>query len=63
MKQGEIENDKANDEIAFVKKIANIGLSIMSLEQMPVNINGFEISNVYGDLTDVVEQFKGYYKQ
>ena len=55
MKQGEIENDKANDEIAFVKKIANIGLSIMSLEQMPVNINGFEISNVYGDLTDVVE--------
>lgn len=43
MKQGQIENDKTTEEIAFVKKIANIGLSIMSLEQMPLTINAFEI--------------------
>jgi hypothetical protein len=35
----------------------------MSLEKMPLNINAFEISHVYGDLTDIAEQFKGYYKQ
>ena len=62
MKQGEIENNQATEELAFVKKIANIGLSIMSLEQVPITIKAFEISYVYGDLADIKDLFKGYYK-
>lgn len=62
MKHSQIENDKATEEIAFAKKIANIGLSIMALENMPLTVNAFEISNVYGDLDDIVEHFRGYYK-
>ena len=50
------------EQIAFVKKIASIGLSIMSLEAVPIRVNAFEISCVYGDLPDIVDQFKGYYK-
>jgi len=63
MKQGEIQNEKALEEYAFAKKVATIGLSLMSLEKTPLTVNAFEVSNVYGDLQDIAEQFKGYYKQ
>ena len=55
MKQGQIENDKGTSEIAFIKKVANIGLSIMSLEHVPLSIKAFEINHVYGDLTDIMD--------
>lgn len=53
MKQGQIENEQQLEEIAFVKKVANIGLSIISLEKTPIYLNAFEISNVYGDMVDI----------
>ena len=62
MKQGQIENEQQLEEIAFVKKVANIGLSIISLEKTPIYLNAFEISNVYGDMVDITSQFKDYYK-
>lgn len=62
-KHGQIEDEKALEEIAFVKKIANIGLSVMSLENTPLTVNAFEVENVYGDLADISERFKLYYKQ
>mmetsp|Transcript_2664 Transcript_2664/g.3681 ORF Transcript_2664/g.3681 Transcript_2664/m.3681 type:complete len:152 (+) Transcript_2664:2677-3132(+) len=62
MKQGQIENEKALEEIAFVKKVANIGLSIISLDKTPIYLNAFEICNVYGDMADITSQFKDYYK-
>ena len=34
----------------------------MSLEHVPLTIKAFEINHVYGDLSDIVETFKNYYK-
>lgn len=56
IKLGQIEDKRVNTEqIAFVKKIANIGLSVFSLDDVPLKVNAFEISNVYGDLADIAE--------
>ena len=53
MKQGQIENEKALEEIAFLKQLANIGLSVMSLEKTPIYVNAFEIANMYSDVADI----------
>ena len=56
IKLGQIDDRKVNTEqIAFIKKIANIGLSVFSLDDVPLKVNAFEVSNVYGDLADIAE--------
>ena len=34
----------------------------MSLENTPIYVNAFEINNMYGDMADIADQFKIYYK-
>ena len=48
---------------AFYKTITSLGLSITSLENAPFLVNALEIMRVYGDKSEIKEQFKGYYKQ
>jgi len=62
LKQGAIMDNKSEDA-AFFKTITSLGLSITSLENAPFMINAFVISNVYGDKSEILEQFKGHYKQ
>ena len=61
IKQGKI-SEKEMDDLAFYRAITNLGLTITSLENAPLEINALQIDNVYGDKTEVVTQFKGYYK-
>jgi vacuolar protein sorting-associated protein 13A/C len=62
VKHGKFEQSAMTDG-AFYKTITNLGLSITSLENAPLRVNAFEIQQVYGDKSEITEQFKGYYKQ
>ena len=62
VKLGKFEQSSMTDG-AFYKEIANLGLSLTSLENAPLRVNALEIQQVYGDKSEITEQFKSYYKQ
>ena len=62
IKQGNMEEQKDND-LALFKSVSSLGLTITTFENAPLNINALEITNVFGDMSEVLDQFKGYYKQ
>ena len=63
IKHNETQSAEDNDKLSFFKTISSLGLTITTFEAAPLKINALEIKNVLGDKREVLNLFKGYYKQ
>ena len=55
--------EQKDNELALFKSVSSLGLTITTFENAPLNINALGITNVFGDMSEVLDHFKGYYKQ
>ena len=54
IKQGNMDDQKDND-LALFKSVSALGLTITSFENAPMSINALEITNVFGDMSEVLD--------